>query len=125
MNGNILLDTNVIIYLSKKTLLPEQIFKEGNTNSISVISKMELLGYPFKNHLEEQYLLEILNALVIVPLTDEIVNLTIEIRKKYKIKLPDAIIYATAKALNAKLITNNITDFNKTDETVELINPFT
>lgn len=78
-----------------------------------------------KNHLEEQYLLEILNALVIVPLTDEIVNLTIEIRKKYKIKLPDAIIYATAKALNAKLITNNITDFNKTDETVELINPFT
>lgn len=125
MNGNILLDTNVIIYLSKKTLLPEQIFNEGNINSISVISKMELLGYPFKNHLEEQYLLEILNALVIVPLTDEIVNLTIEIRKKYKIKLPDAIIYATAKALNAKLITNNITDFSKTDETVELINPFT
>ena len=124
MNGNLVLDTNIIIYLSKKLLLPEQIFNEGNINSISVITKMELLGYPFKSHLEEQYLIDILNALVIVPLTDEIVNLTIEVRKKHKIKLPDAIIYATAKALNAKLVTNNITDFNKTNEKVELVNPF-
>ena len=124
MNGNLVLDTNVIIYLSKKLVLPEQIFDEGSKNAISVISKMELLGYPFTNDLEEQYLLEILNALIVVPLTDEIVNLTIDIRKKYKIKLPDAIIYSTAKALNAKLITNNITDFNKVNEKVELVNPF-
>lgn len=124
MNGNLVLDTNIIIYLSKKLVLPEQIFDEGSKNAISVISKMELLGYPFTNDLEEQYLLEILNALIVVPLTDEIVNLTIDIRKKYKIKLPDAIIYATAKALNAKLITNNITDFNKANDKVELVNPF-
>jgi len=37
----------------------------------------------------------------------------IEVRKKYKIKLPDAIIFATAIYLNADLISFNYEDFRK------------
>ncbi|MCZ4223640.1 type II toxin-antitoxin system VapC family toxin [Pedobacter rhodius] len=123
MSGNIIFDTNIIIYLSKKLLTPEEVFAENMTYSISIISKMELLGYAFKNRLEELYIIELINSLNIVPLNDTIVDTTIEIRKNNKIKLPDAIIYATAKVMNGKLFTNNIADFENVSGNVELLNP--
>lgn len=123
MSGNILLDTNIIIYLSQKTLSLEKVFETNAIYAISVISKMELLGYEFKNKLEEQFLNEIIDSLVIIPLTEDIVTLTIALKKQSKMKLPDAIIYATAQKLNAKFLTNNVSDFEKIIGTVEIINP--
>ena len=123
MNGNIIFDTNIVIYLSKKLLTPEEVFAENMTYSISIISKMELLGYAFKNRLEEMYIIELINSLNIIPLDDIIVDTTITIRKANKIKLPDAIIYATAYVMNGKLFTNNIADFDKINDNVELFNP--
>ena len=56
---------------------------------------------------------------------DEIIaDKTIELRKKYKIKLPDAIIAATAIVYNLILVSRNITDFNKI-EGINIINPYT
>jgi predicted nucleic acid-binding protein len=123
MNGNILLDTNIVIYLSQKSLNPKKIFVAGGTYHISVISKIELLGYPFKNEQEERYIQNILNSFHITPLTDEIVSYTIDIIKKHRIKIPDAIIYATAKFLHGKLITNNTADFQNIIGKVEIFNP--
>lgn len=123
MNGNVIFDTNIVIYLSKKLLAPEEVFAENMTYSISIISKMELLGYAFKNTLEEKYINELIDSLNIIPLNDAVVNSTIAIRKVNRIKLPDAIIYATAQVMNGKLLTNNITDFEKINGNVELFNP--
>lgn len=47
----------------------------------------------------------------ILQLSGAIVNQTIEIRKVHKIKLPDAIISATALVHDFKLISRNISDF--------------
>lgn len=91
--------------------------------SISIISKMELLGYAFNSNLEEDYISELIDSLNVVPLNDAVVNMTIAIRKNNKIKLPDAIIYATAQVMNGKLLTNNIADFEKINGNVELFNP--
>jgi len=123
MNGNIVFDTNILIYLSKKLIEPEKIFEENMVYSISVISKMELLGYSFRNKLEEDFLVDLINSLNVVPLNDIVVETTIAIRKNNKIKLPDAIVYATAQVLKGKLITNNIEDFDKIIGSVELVNP--
>jgi len=123
MSGRVVLDTNIIIYLSKKLLQTSKVFVADTTYFLSVISKMELLGYPFQNKIEEEYLLEIIDSMIIVPLSEDIVNLTIGLRKKHKVKLPDAIIYATAQKLKAKLLTNNISDFDKIIGTVEIVNP--
>lgn len=123
MNGNVIFDTNIIIYLSKKLLASEKVFFENASYFISIISKMELLGYAFKNKKEEKFLIEFIDSLNVIPLTDEIVDATIKLRKLTKIKLPDAIIYATAQIFNAKLITNNIADFDKINSNVELMNP--
>ncbi|WP_205940788.1 type II toxin-antitoxin system VapC family toxin [Pedobacter paludis] len=123
MSGNVIFDTNIIIYLSKKLLATEKVFFENASYSISIISKMELLGYAFKDDKEEKFLIEFIDSLNVIPLTDEIVDTTIKLRKLTKVKLPDAIIYATAQVFNAKLITNNIADFYKITGNVELINP--
>jgi len=44
-------------------------------------------------------------------LDEVIVNKTIELRKKHKIKLPDAIIASTAIIHKLTLITHNVNDF--------------
>ncbi len=115
-------DTNVLIYLSKNALDPERILKDEI--AISVITKIEVLGFSFKNNDEHELLLAICSELNVIPLTDLIVEETIFLRKNYRIKLPDAIIYATALVENVPLLTNNIDDFKSIDRDVKLINPF-
>ena len=123
MNGNIVLDTNILIYLSKKQLDLKVLFQENTRYSISVITKIELLGYHFKEEEELRIINGIINALNVIPLTDEIVKLTIALRKKHKIKIPDAIVYASAQSLRGSLYTNNLADFAKINESVKLYNP--
>ena len=48
--------------------------------------------------------------------------MAIEIRRIQRIKLPDAIIAATAKVRNLCLVTRNINDFRKVD--IQIANPF-
>jgi len=55
-------------------------------------------------------------------LTDNIVDTTIDIRKKHKTKLPDAIIAATAQVHGYALITNNEKDFANIGG-LEIVNP--
>lgn len=49
----------------------------------------------------------------IVPLEEAIVQVTIELRRQVKIKLPDAVIAATALVHNLTVVTRNIDDFKK------------
>jgi len=81
MSGNVIFDTNIVIYLSKKLLAPEKVFTENIMYSISIISKMELLGYAFNSNLEENYISDLIDSLNVVPLNDAVVNMTISIRK--------------------------------------------
>lgn len=54
---------------------------------------------------------EFLDNFTIIDLNKEIAEISISIRKEHKIKLPDAIIWATAKYCNGLLITRNTKDF--------------
>ena len=71
----------------------------------------------------EAFLNEFIDASLVIPLNDEIVKATIEIRKRNKIKTPDAIIAATAIVLDYPLITRNISDFKKLDG-LKIIDPW-
>ena len=116
-------DSNVLIYLSKYKLDPQKILQKNA--AISVITKIEALGYAFANIEEHNLLKAICSELEVVPLTDTISEETIKLRARYKVKLPDAIIYATALVRRVPLLTNNIADFKSLDGKVELIDPFT
>lgn len=116
-------DTNILIYLSKNILKPEAIFVEDV--AISVITKIEALGFNFKSNQEYEIIAAICSSLRVVPVSDAIAEATISLRKQYRIKLPDALIYATALVENKPLLTNNIADFSTLGNQVKLINPFT
>jgi len=56
MNGNIIFDTNILIYLSKKIIKLEKIFAKDVVYYISVTSKIGLLSDAFRNRLKEEFL---------------------------------------------------------------------
>ncbi len=110
-----LIDTNAVIdYLGKKLPVTSMSFMNSLIDSIpnvSVVTKIEVLGF---NAAGEYYSLlsDFMNDAVIFDLSEEVVNHSISLRKRYKIKLPDVIIAATAISFNLVLITRNIKDFN-------------
>jgi predicted nucleic acid-binding protein len=122
MNGNsALLDSNIIIYLSKREV-PLSILDQYDEHFISVITYMEVLGYPFRNPKEEEFIREMIEVFRTLFIDQKIADMAVEIRRKCRIKLPDAIIAATAKALNLCLVTRNIHDFEKVE--IHIANPF-
>ncbi len=109
-----LIDSNAVIdYLSNK--FPASSMQFMNTivdasPNISVITKIEVLGF---NTSPEHYSLlkGFMNDMAIVGLSTAVIEQSIVLRKSYKIKLPDAIIAATALVYNFTIITRNEKDF--------------
>ena len=122
MSGEkVLFDSNVIIYLSKRELSRDYIDQFDDLR-ISVITYMEILGFRFRSEQEENLVNELVGLFETVFISPAIADKVIEIRKNYTIKLPDAIIAATAICENLSLVTRNISDFR--DIGVSLIDPF-
>ena len=90
--------------------------------NLSVIAKTEVLGFKTTDN-ASQLLKGFIDDSVVFGLSDDIVELTIEIRKEHKIKTPDAIVAATALQNNLALITNDARGF-KNIEGLDLINPY-
>jgi predicted nucleic acid-binding protein len=122
MSGK-LLDTNILIYLSKKNIEFDKVAEPGDKLYISVITYMEVLGYRFTNNQEKRFIEELCRYLSVIDLEKRIVEKVIQIRQLHKIKLPDAIILSTALVNNLELITANITDFENIDSDLVISNP--
>jgi predicted nucleic acid-binding protein len=126
MEQQYLIDSNAVIdYLAGN--LPEKgmeflNFIVNQIPIVSVITKIEVLGFPCNKEIEK--LLESFFAdSNIIKLSDDIVDETINIRRQYKIKTPDAIIAATARINSFIIITRNTKDFDTIDG-LSLVNPF-
>lgn len=124
MNGNnLLLDTNILIYLSRKELELDKFAKSVDRLSISVITYMEAQGYNFLNKEEENLISDMCDHLHVIYLDKEIVEKVILLRREAKIKLPDAIILATAIVGEMYLVTHNTSDFAFFSDSIHLIDP--
>jgi predicted nucleic acid-binding protein len=124
MNGKkVLLDSNIIIYLSKGSLDVDEILIDYDEFFISIITYMEVLGFQFDNQKEQELIEQCLEQFVIIHVDSEIAQEVISIRQKKKIKLPDAIIFATAKKNDCDLMTYNVDDFKNIDETIKIVKP--
>ncbi|HEY9601842.1 MAG TPA: type II toxin-antitoxin system VapC family toxin [Allocoleopsis sp.] len=117
----ILLDTNVVLYFLggrlAKPLPSGQYF-------VSVITEIELLSYPSLSPDEEIQIRDFLTRITVVGIEDNIKESTIAFRKQYKLRLPDAVIVATAQSLSATLFTNDVRLANLTEintQSVEIL----
>jgi predicted nucleic acid-binding protein len=114
MSGKIVFDSSVII----KFLDREPGFADldtrflGEERFISVITRMEALGYSEITPEDERRLDIFLSTLSVLPITNPIEKEAIAIRRKKLLKLPDAIIAATAIILDAEVVSTD-NDFLK------------
>ena len=122
MNGiDFVADTNALIYLlnGNSCMLP---FLNKNL-AFSVISEMELLSFSGITEEEENNIKALLNDCEEISLLKDVKEKAIELRKKYKTKLPDAIVAASAIVNNLPLITAD-KGFNQIQElNLQLIVP--
>jgi len=119
MGERYLIDTNVVIdYLENKLPLKSSTILDKTDIQISVISRMEILAWPKATENQIETLTGFIDASLVLGLSEPVIIKAIDIRKKYRIKLPDAIIAATAITNGFILLTRNINDFGKIQELI-------
>ena len=124
MNGNkAILDSNVIIFASKHQIDVEELLNRYDEFYASIITYMEVYGYEFTNKSEKDLIDEFFANIEIVEVNQTIAEQSVIYRqnKIKKIKLPDAIILATAKFLNADLLSDDWDDFQGIDNSVNVL----
>jgi predicted nucleic acid-binding protein len=121
------IDTNILIYHLAGVLTDqaEATLADAleNGSYISIITRIELLGWRKHSPDSMKAAEAMLQSVSEIPLHEEIIRLCISFRQNYPIKLPDAIIAATARHAKVPLMTRNMTDFERVPE-LKMIDPF-
>jgi predicted nucleic acid-binding protein len=89
----------------------------------TAISRLELFGYPDLKRGDDEKLKSLLACFTEMEVSTAVIDKAIEVRRRRRVKVPDAIIAATALLMHAKLVTRNVEDF-KGIEALEVIDPF-
>ncbi|HPH87470.1 MAG TPA: type II toxin-antitoxin system VapC family toxin [Chitinophagales bacterium] len=115
-----LLDSNIIIYSVQPEyqIILEFLSSKEDNLSISIVSKIEVLGYHDLSDFVKENLQLFFSEIPIINLSDEIAEIAIQLRQKKKMTLGDSIIAATAIHKNIPLLTNNIKDFKHIENLV-------
>ena len=105
MSGNSLfVDTNILIYfLQGDQDIIEMISDKDLV--ISFVTELELLSLNQESQEAEQIIHGILQNCFIIDPNQSIKDVTVELRRKYKLKLPDSIIASTSYYYNIPLLT--------------------
>jgi predicted nucleic acid-binding protein len=111
-----LLDTNVLINAfageTEAVALLQQA-RAGNAEWIgySAVSRLEVLGFSGLSPADEGGLRQLMAEFQEAQITAPVIDRAIELRKASRIKIPDALIAATAFVYDATLVTRNERDF--------------
>ena len=103
IGNNMVLDTNIALYLFEGEDILVQYLKD-KTFYLSLINEMELLGFKGISEKEEAAIGFFLEECAIVEINQDIKDLALRLRRQYSLKLPDAIVAATAIFLGIPLI---------------------
>jgi predicted nucleic acid-binding protein len=114
-----LFDTNILIdYLNGVDAAKTEIERHAE-RLISSVTWMEVLAGAREE--EEEDVIELfLRDFRVVDVTRRIARTAVEIRRARRIRLPDAIVWASARAESALLVTRNTKDFPKNDPGVRV-----
>ena len=114
-----LFDTNILIdYLTGHSQAKKELTK-FETVIISIISWIEVM-VGVNGEKEEEIIRNFLSRFQIIDINQEIAEKAVSIRKKRKIRLPDALIWASAIETDCLLVTRNIKDFPADDPGIRI-----
>jgi predicted nucleic acid-binding protein len=119
-----IIDTNVVIFISKKQINIDKLLSLYDEFYVSIITYMEVYGFEFENEEEKALIDDFFEIIEIISVNMEIAQKVVEYKKnkQRKIKLPDAIILATASYISADLLSDDWDDFLKIDIAVNILN---
>lgn len=104
-----LLDTNVVIGLLKGHAPAVELATRAGLRldqaAVSQITRIELLGFPGLTDIEEATVRQFLGRCDVLMLDEAVEAETIRLRRRTGLKLPDAIVLATARIAQARLLT--------------------
>ncbi len=121
------IDTNVWLDALSGKLAAAAFLKiavQASWAGYSAITRLELFGLPGLKDEEENKIAELLKPFPEIAVDSRIIDKAIRVRKTKRIKVPDAIIAATALEKECSLITRNIDDFKGIPDLV-VIDPYT
>jgi predicted nucleic acid-binding protein len=121
-------DTNTVIYYLQQQFAPaaEKLIDnllEENQPVISAITQIELLCWKTATPEDLEVIRNFIGDAQVIELEDAVKIKTADIRKTYGLKMPDAIIAASAIIYKLTLITRNVSDFKKIPQ-LNIINPW-
>lgn len=111
MNGErYLLDTNAVVSLLRGDTAIVSQLKSAAWIGISVISQIEFLAFTGLSDSDRALFAEFLRRFHVVGLNGdatELINQIVQVRQAHRLKLPDAIIVASALTMRASLVTGD------------------
>jgi predicted nucleic acid-binding protein len=117
-----LFDTNILIdYLNGVEAARVEIERTGE-RWISVITVMEVLAGA-RDDSEQDVIEMFLRDFKVVELTRRVARDAVAIRRTKRVRLPDAIIWASARSESAVLVTRDTKDFSRADPALRV--PYT
>ena len=112
----ILLDSNIVIYAAEPEYKKLRKWLRNRSIAISELTKLEVLGYHRIAEDELQWFTGFFDNVESIPISTDIIEAGIPIRRLYKMTLGDCVIAATALIHNLELCTNNQKDFEKVEK---------
>lgn len=106
-----LVDSNILIYASHRDRADLRSWLLDTLPRVSVISRVEILGYHRLQAAEESALEELLDCLELIYPTSATFEIAIRLRQQQRLSLGDAMIAATCIEHGLKLATHNVADF--------------
>ena len=114
-----LIDTNILIdYLDGIEAARDELSRHHDP-AISAITWMEVM-VGAEDDPETARLRWFLSGFTRVPIDDDVSELAVAIRREHRIRLPDAIIWASASRIGGVLVTRNTKDFPADDPGVRV-----
>jgi len=127
MNGKdrYLVDTNILIYFLQgdkpavsflTKIVDDELY-------ISLVNKIEVLSFPELSEDDEGAINQFLVNFKTFDIDNAIAEETIRVRKKYRLKLGDALVCATSLVHDTVLVSRNEKDFSRVGE-LKFLNPY-
>ena len=104
-----LFDTNILIDYLNGVKQARTELERYSDKAISLITWMEVMVGAASE--TEEATRRFLSGFINLPIDDQVSNVAVILRKNHKIKLPDAIVWATAQVNKRIFITRNTKDF--------------